>query len=82
MIDLIIVPMARGGSVVLLINKIGGAVTNRENPDYTDVYAEPFVEPVTIDMDVDAFGELWFTALTGETDLVDEYHTYPATAVH
>ena len=82
MIDLIIVPMARGGSVVLLITSIGGAVTNRENPDYTDVYAAPFTEPVTIDMDVDAFGELWFTALTGETDLTDEYITYPAAAVH
>ena len=81
MIDLIIVPMARG--VGCFTNQKHRRCGNeQENPDYTDVYAAPFTEPVTIDMDVDAFGELWFTALTGETDLTDEYITYPAAAVH
>lgn len=82
MIDLIVVPMARGGSVVLLIKNIGGAITNRENADYTDVYADPFIDPVTIDMDLDAFGELWFTALAGDTETLDEYITYTEAAVH
>ena len=82
MIDLIVVPMARGGSVVLLITSIGGAVTNRDNPEYTDVYAEPFIEPVTIDMELDAFSEVWFTALAGDSESIDEYITHTATALH
>jgi hypothetical protein len=82
MIDLINVPLARGGSVVLLIKNIGGAITNRDNPDYTDVYSAPFIDPVTIDMDIDQFGEIWFSALCEDMDSIDDYITHTAMAMH
>lgn len=72
MIPMMRAPMPCGGTAVFLVAHIGGAISNKQNNEWTDVYIEPYVGPVTIDMDVDAFSEMWLTALVSDAEDFDE----------
>lgn len=72
MIPMMRAPMPCGGTAVFLVEHIGGAISNKQNDEWTDVYIEPYVGPVTIDMDVDAFSEMWLTALVSDAEDFDE----------
>jgi len=73
MIPMMRAPVPGGGSAVFLVEQIGGAISNKQNNEWTDVFIEPFIGSITIEMDVDAFSEMWLTALVSDAEDFDEH---------
>lgn len=72
MIPMMRAPMPCGGTAVFLVEHIGGAISNKQNDEWTDVFVEPYTGPITIEMDVDAFSEMWMTALVSDAEDFDD----------
>lgn len=84
MIDMMRAPLAHGGTVVLLVRHIASVATNSENDEWTDLYLSYSLDPYTIDMDVEAFAEMWIAALCGDLEDIEEIDDshYQSTEVH
>lgn len=80
MIEMMRAPLVTGGSVLILVRCITSAVTNKNNEDWTDVYTDTNSEGFTIDMDVDAFLEVWMAALLGEPEDYEDDDVVDTTA--
>lgn len=72
MIPMMRAPMPCGGTAVFLVEHIGGAISNKQNNEWTDVYIEPYTGPITIEMDVDAFTEMWLAAIVSDVEDFDD----------
>lgn len=68
MMNIIEVPLPKG-SALFLTSTIAGAHTNLSNAKQTDVYTDSFPDGITIDMEINAFGELWEEALEEEEEI-------------
>ena len=56
------------GHVVFLSTDIGGCITNKSNPKYTDVYTDTFPSGVTVAVNCEKFYDLWQCAVKIDMD--------------
>jgi hypothetical protein len=81
-IPILRLPLPAGGSAVLLVSSIVGAVTNDKNENWSDVYTHSgFLDAVTVDMTLDVFFAAWLMMLQ-EEEFLDAYTETTGSEVH
>lgn len=88
MIPLMRLPLAVDGTIVCRTAFITGALTNKNNEEWTDIYIEGVApDGITVDLEIDEFMQAWHVCLTQEladfeVEDVTEYVTQITASVH
>ena len=70
MIELMKVPIPNGEAIILTAT-IGGAITNTQRKDWSDIYTDTFPEGLTITLNLEDFMAVWMTCLISDYDDID-----------
>ena len=72
MIPVFKVPLPKVGHALVITEGVAGATTNIQNPKHTDIYTNAFPDGLTIDLDIDAFLQLWISCFQLDKEDLDE----------
>lgn len=88
MIPLMRLPLAAHGTIVCRTAFITGALTNKGNEEWTDVYIDGVApKGITVDVEIDDFMQAWHICLTQkladfDTEEIAEYVTEIVANIH
>lgn len=88
MIPLMRLPLPISGTIVCRTAFITGALSNKDNEDWTDVYVDGVApDGITVDVEIDDFMQAWHVCLTQdlaefETEETIEYISQIVASIH